>query len=916
MSVNSPTTPTGIRQTTLSFLGKTRDWTATQVWMLAVFVLTMFLSATLLMSVQPMIGLLITPLLGGTPAVWNTCMVFFEALLLLGYCYAHFTTRALGVRKQAVVHLVILALPFLFFPIAVNENLIQGGLDNPIPRLLLLLTISVGVPFFVVSTSAPLLTRWFSTTTNPDAKDPYFLYGASNFGSMLGLLSYPVLIEPLLGVQHAQPWAWAIGYTLLVVLIGGSAAFLWLLPAAQPEADTAPPSEKQLELQAVPVLAAVAPLSEAIEPAAVKVGVLHGRGKKNRKGSRYGRDNGRDEPADEQPLPAELVGNVTWQRRLRWVLLAAVPCSLMLGATTYMTTDIAAIPFLWVLPLALYLLSFILVFAKISPLVQSVAVFLTVEGLALFLATYGVGSTQLDDSIILVLRILIIGGGVVGLYLLKFRMATFIHICCIGALPLILLLLLFMMLSEIKPPKIAMTIGIHLVTLFIVSMVCHGQLALDRPPTKYLTEFFLWMSFGGVVGGIFNALLAPVIFNSIVEYQLAMVVACLLLPPLGMGLDTEWAYYLDIGLTTLSLTVGTLLIASRLWENDIPFTRLTHGSLETTFWLSIGVLLLFGVGLVAALRYQDGLPSNRLMDLVLPLLLYFGAVALNICGLWIVYLATPYGHGERTLVVVTGWLKWGVLPALFLALLAVNGGVAWVLSKWRTRYQRMQVLLDLALPFGVLFLVIGLIWGLQTQVMYNRLGDLSKELGQQTMQMRIIFTFGVPAVLVYTFAERSTRFGLSVGAIILATAFTAVFDENVLYQERSFFGVLRVEADEDSHRLVHGTTLHGQQFIVSEDKKEEYYKNRPGMKGAEAWPLTYYHRTGPIGNVCQAYNSDNDPPSHNLGVIGLGTGTMACYAQKDQKITFYDIDPVVKRITYDTDEYFTYLKQARRRAPR
>ena len=140
--------------------------------MLLVFTLTLFTSATLLMSVQPMIGNLIKPLLGGTPAVWNTCMVFFEALLLAGYAYAHFATQWLGVRKQALMHLVILLLPFLFFPIAVNEDLIQGGLDNPIPRLLLLLVTSVGVPFFVVSTSAPLLQKWFSTHGAPRRERP------------------------------------------------------------------------------------------------------------------------------------------------------------------------------------------------------------------------------------------------------------------------------------------------------------------------------------------------------------------------------------------------------------------------------------------------------------------------------------------------------------------------------------------------------------------------------------------------------------------------------------------------------------------------------------------------------------------------------------------------------------------------
>src|SRR5262245_17926456 len=135
--------------------------------MLAVFALTLFTSATLLFLVQPIVGKMITPLLGGTPAVWNTCMVFFQAMLLLGYLYSHLTTTWLCCRRQAVVHLAILVFPFLFFPLAVNKELIRGGVDNPIPQLLLVLVLSVGVPFFVISTSAPLLQKWFADTTHP-----------------------------------------------------------------------------------------------------------------------------------------------------------------------------------------------------------------------------------------------------------------------------------------------------------------------------------------------------------------------------------------------------------------------------------------------------------------------------------------------------------------------------------------------------------------------------------------------------------------------------------------------------------------------------------------------------------------------------------------------------------------------------
>src|SRR5262249_4384076 len=164
--------------------------------MLLAFALTLFLSATLLFLVQPMIGKMILPYLGGTPAVWNTCMVFFQAALLAGYAYAHATTSWLGVRKQAILQTVVLLLPLLVLPVGVIPGLIPQGGPNPTWGVLALLAASVGLPFFVVSTSAPLLQKWFAGTGHRMADDPYFLYGASNLGSLLALVSYPALVEP------------------------------------------------------------------------------------------------------------------------------------------------------------------------------------------------------------------------------------------------------------------------------------------------------------------------------------------------------------------------------------------------------------------------------------------------------------------------------------------------------------------------------------------------------------------------------------------------------------------------------------------------------------------------------------------------------------------------------------------------
>ncbi|PYV09966.1 MAG: hypothetical protein DMG07_22045, partial [Acidobacteria bacterium] len=269
------------------------------------FSLTMFVSAALLFFVEPMIGKMILPSLGGAPAVWNTCMVFFQATLLLGYACVHVSSGRLGVRRLIIAYAGLLLLPLLVLPIGVDEKGARSLGESAQPALASFgfLLAAAGLPFLAVSTMAPLLQRWFAGTGHSHARDPYFLYAASNAGSMVGLLSYPLLVEPHLRLRE-QSELWTGGYACLVVLFLGCAALLWRSPAAERET--------------------------AAEP-----------------------DGGGAGDA-----------GVGFRRRARWVLLAFVPSSLMLGATTYISSEIAPIPLLWVVPLALYLLSFILVFAR------------------------------------------------------------------------------------------------------------------------------------------------------------------------------------------------------------------------------------------------------------------------------------------------------------------------------------------------------------------------------------------------------------------------------------------------------------------------------------------------------------------------------------------------------------------------
>src|SRR2546426_9314061 len=214
--------------------------------LLVVYATTTFLTASLLFLVQPMFARMVLPLLGGSPAVWNTCLVFYQAAVLAGYLYAHATTSWLGVRRQAALHVGLVFLPLFFLPIQIPSGWMPPAAENPTPWLLALLSVAVGLPFFVVSTTSPLVQRWFAGTGHPSAGDPYFLYAASNLGSMLGLLGYPVLLEPRLRLAE-QSRLWSGGYLLLLVFTLACAMLLWRSPVP---ALADPPRERSTGLAA------------------------------------------------------------------------------------------------------------------------------------------------------------------------------------------------------------------------------------------------------------------------------------------------------------------------------------------------------------------------------------------------------------------------------------------------------------------------------------------------------------------------------------------------------------------------------------------------------------------------------------------------------------------------------------------
>jgi hypothetical protein len=376
---------------------------------------TLFLSAALLFWVEPMFGKLVLPALGGSPAVWTTCLLFFQSMLLAGYLYAHFGARLLGVRRHAVLHVAVLLLSILALPIGLAQVNQAAAATNPIRWLLTTLTVSLGLPFLLLASTGPLLQKWFALGTDPEREDPYFLYAASNAGSLVGLLAYPLMIEPSLRLAQ-QSRVWTAGYLLLIGLTTFSMALLPLAKFRSRRLDAGGP----FELGSAPA-----------------------------RGSKIG-----------------------WGERLRWVALAWVPSSLLLGLTTYVSTDIAAVPLLWVVPLATYLITLVLCFSR-TPLAQHASM---VRWQPVF---------------------------VVPLIVLMWWGSYF-------ATPLLL--------------------PFHLAAFFLTAMACHGVLAARRPAASELTEYYLWVAVGGALGGVFNVLLAPVIFNGILEYPLVLAVSVAVLP--------------------------------------------------------------------------------------------------------------------------------------------------------------------------------------------------------------------------------------------------------------------------------------------------------------------------------------------------------------------------------------------------
>ena len=377
----------------------------------APFIFVIFLGSFLLFLIQPMLGRMILPRLGGAPAVWNTAMLFFQAMLLAGYLYAHAVSRW-PLKRQLATHLALFALAAATLPIGLAGFYPDSGGIAPALWLIGLLFVSIGPVFFVVAAQAPLMQAWFARSGDPAAHNPYFLYAASNAGSLLALVAYPLVVEPLLPLAW-QSWVWSGGFAALAVTVAGAGLL-----------------------------------------------VAQGGGEPNE--------------AESNAAPA---APASWPQRLRWALLAAVPSGLLLSTTNHITTDVMAMPLLWAIPLALYLATFIIAFAESAEPLRRVA-----AALAPYLV-YGLGALVMVGT--------------------ESRLAGF---------------------------------SWHLLLFFAAALGLHVALARRQPPAAQLTEFYLWMSIGGVAGGLFCALAAPLLFDWTYEHLILIVAAAALLPaPLVAG---------------------------------------------------------------------------------------------------------------------------------------------------------------------------------------------------------------------------------------------------------------------------------------------------------------------------------------------------------------------------------------------
>ena len=812
------------------------------------FAVTIFVSAFLLFQVQPLIGRFILPWFGGGPSIWTSCMLFFQILLLGGYLYAHLISIKLKLRTQIITHLSLLTASLLFLPIAPGDSWKPTADQAPLLQILLLLMATVGGPYFMLSSTGPLMQKWFSHAS--PGTSPYRLYALSNIGSLLALLSYPFVFEPLLTLRQ-QVTSWSIVYGVYVALAAWCALPLWRSLSSA--------------------------VAGSVEADFTKTNGLN-----------FGTTK------TFSPADADAV-RPGWGTMLLWLGLAACSSAMLLATTNQLCIDVATVPFLWVLPLSLYLISFIICFD--SPQWYDRRVF----GILLVLCA---------------------------------------PIAC-------------WLISEGADVKISKQVVLYSAILLACCMTCHGELVGSKPHPKYLTLFYVLISAGGALGGTFVAIVAPYLFHGYWEYHISLV-ACCAMTLIAWCTQKIWLKT-PSGEFWSCLAVICANIAV-VWHFVYrPFSVFIDATDET---------ILFGVyaGLLVLCLLLTGVMAQRAGRLIIAWILLFAMSSAWLLGYSQWKFPARMTAQLQTVLVLVAILSPVLVASLSWACGKLNrsaagwkyfcAGLVYIAAsltcgflffqEWNTangmpdvQHQRMYLFLlavaalspttaamrlwmaGLQEELSWRFLTLGLIYPLMTVLAgglyyFDRMEDWQA--------ISLLFTTAAALMMEWSSSgfrgpeKASLGFWFWIPSITLLLLLSNRLAEIVksdnestasastIHTSRNFYGVLRVRheaADEEDGNfipakkaLTHGQIRHGFQF------EDDYWKRQP---------TTYYGRESGIGLAiqnCRRQAQETDQHQLRVGVVGLGTGTIAAYGEPGEYFRFYDINPDVVKLS---DSIFTYL---------
>lgn len=610
--------------------------------LITLFSFSIFFSALLLFIVQPMVGKMILPHFGASPSVWTTCMMFFQFFLLLGYCYTHWTFRKFGVSLQKYIHIILMGVALLFLPISIQQETFFES--EPAFEILFILTVRLAIPFLILAASAPLIQKWFSCTDHSSSDKPFFLYAASNLGSMFALILYPIVIEPRIGLTQQSVY-WQYAYVLLLILISICAYFV---------------KDKSIPQQAETTL----------------------------------------NPTSKPPSANTI---------FYWIAASFIPSSLLLSTTHYITTDLTPMPLLWVFPLLIYLLTFVIAFSERIKLPEDKLKSIAYAFLMIMLTVYS------------------------------------------------------------RRFNLRLITAIHLLNFGFIAMVCHSYLAKTKPDSSHLTDFYLWLSFGGFLGGMFNGIIAPNIFIDYTEYSLALIIACFFISRFDVNIFKTEQFWDKYKLIFKLICDNAFIALVAIFSINVIFTNANFAWLEE-------LMLVFGV------CFQEGF-LKALLDFLTENRSY---ASIFMASTFLIYLLQKFKKS----------IKFNL--ALFVA-------------------------------FMIVF------------------GDFS-----QSIQM---------------------------------------LPRSVIYQTRSFFGVMSVVNINKTRLLQHGTTKHGAQIYHGDEEDRRT-------------PISYYGKGGPVGDLFRLPLAQKE--DLKVGAVGLGVGVVAAYAQEGHKFDFYEIDAEVLSVA-ENESYFTYL---------